>query len=212
MMNPRMSDLPDEGDESNLLPAKDLCNSWGTGNPILGKGALGNEKTGRMYYTGGAKKKLVEILQRMLKELKYDIGTFGPDGDGVDGKLQDVTEKAVKKFQEEHKNWDGNPLKVDGLVGPETSDALNRMMVGRWYRHYQTPEDLVDGVPYHTVMSEYLGKGLSIEPGKAQKAKMFSVGQIPVNTIGWWVSELKVEHSIAEVPLPNESDPDPISD
>ena len=174
-----MGDLPDEVSDSNQLPAKDLCNSWGTGNPILGKGALGNEKTGRMYYTGGDKRKLVEILQRMLKELEYDIGTSGPDGDGVDGKFQDLTEKAVKKFQEEHKNWDGEPLKVDGLVGPATSDALNRQIVGVWYGHYQTPVELVEDRPIHTATSEFLEKGFSIETGKKQKAKVFLAGFLP---------------------------------
>lgn len=183
-----MSDLPDEGDDSNQLPAKDLCNSWGTGNPILGKGALGNEMTGRMYYTDTGKRgDLVKILQKMLKELGYDIGASGPDGDGVDGKFGDVTEKVVKKFQEEHKNWDGDALKVDGLVGPETSDAMNRQMVGRelvekWYRHYQTPQELVRGMPYHTAMSEYIQEGLlTIEPGDAQRGKVFFVGSIPVD-------------------------------
>ena len=129
-----------------------------------------------MYYIGPDKSKLVSILQKMLKELKYDIGTSGPDGDGVDGKFWDVTEKAVKKFQEEHKDWDNNPLKIDGLVGPDTSDALNRLMVGKWYKRYQTPEKLVGGKLYHIVMSEFLREGLPIEIDTEQKAKIFIVG------------------------------------
>lgn len=177
--------LPDEGDESNQLPAERLCNRQGAGekNPIFGDGALGNESTGKMLYRSerGDKEKLVTILQRMLRNLNYDLGTSGPEGDGVDGKFGNNTEDAVKQFQQEHKDWNGEPLKVDGLVGPETSDALNREMVSLWYRHYQTPAKLVEGMPYHAAMSEYLKEGLQIEPGGAQMGKVFLIGLIPVN-------------------------------
>lgn len=146
----------------------------------MGKGALGNEKTGKMYHQGGDKKKLVEIAQMMLKELGHDLGTSGPNGDGVDGHFGDSTENAVKQFQEEHKDWDGNALKVDGLVGSDTADALNREMVGKWYKHYQTHTELVPGEPHHTVMSEFLRKGLSVGPCKKQMAKIFIVGQMRI--------------------------------
>jgi hypothetical protein len=184
MIGSRMSDLPDEGDDSNQLPAIDLCNSWGLGNPILGKGALGNEKTGRMYYQGEDKKKLVEIAQRMLKELGYNLGTSGPNGDGVDGGFGDFTDKAVRQFQEGYKNWNSDPLKIDGLIGPETSDALNREMVGRWYHHYQTPIDLVEGGPYHAVTSEYLIKGKLLETGESKKGKVFIFDPVEISERG----------------------------
>jgi len=133
-----------------------------------------------MYYQGGDKKKLVEVVQRMLKRLeKYDLGTAGPEGDGVDGNFGDSTENAVKQFQEDHKDWDSNALKVDGLVGPDTADALNREMVGKWYDHYQTHEKLVKGVPHHAVTSEFLSNGLSVETGGAKRSKVFLVGLIP---------------------------------
>jgi hypothetical protein len=64
-------------------------------------------------------------------------------------------------------------------VGPDTADALNREMVGIWYDHYQTPVELVEGVPYHTATTEFLNNGLPIKIGKAKKAKVFLVGQIP---------------------------------
>jgi murein L,D-transpeptidase YcbB/YkuD len=139
------------------LPAEKLCNKYNNPNPIKGEGALGNETKGKMYYEGkGDKKSLVETLQTMLRDLKkYDLGSFGPNNDGVDGTFGNSTEDAVKQFQKEHKDWDGNALKVDGLVGPETADALNREMVDIWYDHYQTPVELVEGVPYHTTYTKH---------------------------------------------------------
>jgi len=166
-----MSDYPDN---PGPLPASKLCNKNPPYNPIQGEGALGNQYSGRMFYRGGDKEELVRTLQEMLTTLGYNIGTAG-----IDGKFGDNTEKAVRQFQEENKDWEGNKLKVDGLVGPRTSDALNRAMVGVWYDHYQTPKELVEGKPYHTVTSDFLANGLSIEPGMAQEAKVFLIGEIP---------------------------------
>jgi hypothetical protein len=201
-----MSDYPDEGNESNQLPAQDLCNvSEG------GKGALGNEKTGKMYHQGGDKKRLVEIAQMMLKEQGHDLGTSGPEGDGVDGNFGDSTEKAVKQFQEEHKDWDGNALKVDGLVGPDTADALNREMVGKWYRHYQTKEELVKGAQYHTVTSEFLDHGLTVNRGQANQAKIFLAERIAetkdqgdVSECGTQVTYVQSDEHSDKVPNPME--------
>ena len=93
--------------------------------------------------------------------LGYDLGTYGPDKDGVDGAFGKLTETAVNYFQENNLDWEANQLKVDALVGPRTSDALNRAMVGRWYDHYQTPGELVENKQDHTVTSEFLTKGFS---------------------------------------------------
>ncbi len=168
--------------DAKPLPAEKLCNSESTKkpNPIFGDGALGNEMKGKMYYTGSDRKKLVETVQKMLKTLDHDcdLGSSGTNKDGVDGVFGELTENAVKDFQEKNKDWDGEQLKVDGLVGPETSDALNRAMVGKWYEHYQTPKELVEGKPYHTVTSDFLAKGLEIEPGKAKNGRVFLVGLI----------------------------------
>jgi hypothetical protein len=171
-----MSNYPDN---PGPLPATKLCNDSPPYNPIKGDGALGNQYRGRMFYKGNDREELVKTLQMMLKMLGYDLGTFGPNKDGVDGKFGDDTEKAVKQFQENNKDWDGNDLKDDGLVGPRTSDALNRAMVGLWYEHYQTPKELVEEKPYHTVTSDFLTNGLAIEPYKANKAKVFVKGPLP---------------------------------
>ncbi len=60
---------------------------------------------------------------------------------------------------------------MDALVGPRTSDALNRAMVGRWYDHYQTPGELVDDKPYHTITLEFLTSGLSMKPRTSANAR-----------------------------------------
>ena len=58
----------------------------------------------------------VKKLQTALKELGYDLGEWG-----VDGIIGPVTEKAIKAFQE------ANGILADGLVGPETMAALEKV-------------------------------------------------------------------------------------
>lgn len=171
-------------DNPGSLPALKLCNSSPPYNPIQGDGALGNQYRGQMLYRGSDRKKLVETLQSMLVSLGYDVGPSG-----VDGKFGDNTEKALKLFQKENKDWEGNQLNVDGLVGPKTSDALNRAMVGVWYDHYQTPKELVEDKPHHTVTSDFLISGLLIEVGETEEAKVFLVDQAE----GGAISEVKWE-------------------
>ena len=59
----------------------------------------------------------VEIVQRRLKQLGIDPGTidsdFGPD-----------TEMAVRLFQARSSDETGEPLEIDGIVGPKTWAAL----------------------------------------------------------------------------------------
>lgn len=62
----------------------------------------------------------VKECQEDLLALGYDVGKTGADG--IFGKN---TEAAVKKFQKEHKDRDGKPLKVDGIVGQKTWGALD---------------------------------------------------------------------------------------
>ena len=56
---------------------------------------------------------LVKQCQTLLKNLGYDLGICGVDGD-----FGSATEKAVKSFQRDH------GLTVDGIVGPKTWAAL----------------------------------------------------------------------------------------
>ena len=163
--------MPDYPENPGPLPASDLKNKSDGGKGPLGKQDFCSKDPD-----------LVKHLQKMLVTLGYDLGTYGPDKDGVDGAFGKLTETAVHYFQENNLDWEANQLKVDALVGPRTSDALNRAMVGRWYDHYQTPGELVNDKPYHTVTSEFLTRGLSMEPGTSANAKVFVVGSIPTIT------------------------------
>lgn len=149
-----MSDYPDN---PGPLPALKFCNV-SPPNPVKGDGALGNKNKGQMHYRGSDKEKLVKDLQQMLMALGHDVGPAG-----IDGKFGDDTEGALKSFQENNSDWEGSPLKVDGLVGPRTSDSLNRKMVGLWYDSYQTPIEFTDGKPLFTVTNDAFKAGLSIE-------------------------------------------------
>ena len=57
----------------------------------------------------------VKKLQTALKGLGYDLGK-----PGIDGIIGPITENAIKAFQE------ANGLIANGVVGPETLDALNK--------------------------------------------------------------------------------------
>ena len=57
----------------------------------------------------------VVLCQKILRNNGYDIGAYG-----VDGKYGKQTEKAVKKFQDEH------GLVVDGIVGVKTWAMLEQ--------------------------------------------------------------------------------------
>ena len=62
----------------------------------------------------GDKGPYVEELQGDLVQLGYDIGTYGPNKDGIDGSFGAKTEAAVKAFQKK------SGLTADGIVGEKT--------------------------------------------------------------------------------------------
>ena len=100
---------------------------------------------------GDSRQDAVKHLQSMLSALKYDLGDTGPDNDGVDGDFGAKTQIAVEEYQKSHKDWEGKQLLKDGRVGPRTSDALNRTLVGFWYDKYETPTELTDTLKLVTV-------------------------------------------------------------
>lgn len=67
--------------------------------PTLRRGDKGNDVT---------------KLQNILIGMNYNLGTYGPNHNGVDGDFGSATESAVKNFQANH------GLTVDGIVGPKT--------------------------------------------------------------------------------------------
>ena len=81
---------------------------------------------------GGEWGNRVKHLQQMLKELKYPLGNWGPNRDGIDGNFGEDTKKAVISFQKEHQDCEGNNLSEDGAAGPLTVDSVNTSLVGPW--------------------------------------------------------------------------------
>ena len=74
-----------------------------TGGKVLRKGSRGPD---------------VEKLQKLLIEMGYDLGEFGPNKDGVDGSFGPTVDKIVREFQGQ------NDLKVDGKVGKDTLSKM----------------------------------------------------------------------------------------
>ena len=70
----------------------------------------------------GDKGEYVTLAQTELIQKGYDCGSFGADGQFGTG-----TEKAVRAFQKDHTDQNGNPLKVDGVIGPSTWWALDQV-------------------------------------------------------------------------------------
>jgi peptidoglycan hydrolase-like protein with peptidoglycan-binding domain len=68
----------------------------------------------------GSKGNGVRLAQELLKSFAYPPYDPGP----IDGDFGPLTETAVKEFQGNFLDFDGNPLKVDGIVGPKTWTAL----------------------------------------------------------------------------------------
>jgi hypothetical protein len=66
----------------------------------------------------GSKGPDVEKLQKLLIEMGYDLGDFGPNKDGVDGSFGPTVDKIIREFQGK------NDLKVDGKVGKDTLSKM----------------------------------------------------------------------------------------
>lgn len=60
----------------------------------------------------------VRALQILLKGNGYDLGNYGPKGDGIDGQYGLATAKAVRKLQEDR------DLLIDEIAGPQVMGSL----------------------------------------------------------------------------------------
>jgi peptidoglycan hydrolase-like protein with peptidoglycan-binding domain len=91
--------------------------------PLAIDGIVGNSTWFRLdpdTVKKGSKGHGVRLLQEILKSFStpdYDPGN-------VDSDFGPITETAVKNFQRDFFDFDGNPLKQDGIVGPKTWAAL----------------------------------------------------------------------------------------
>ena len=74
----------------------------------------GQKTVQRVYRNIKNRKPSVEEWQRVLKKAGYDIGTAGPNKDGVDGDFGTKTDTATKAYQKAKGLW------VDGDVGSKT--------------------------------------------------------------------------------------------
>jgi hypothetical protein len=93
---------------------------WGLPKGMGGVIPPGPEPENKPTIRRGSRGPYVTLCQEDLIKLGYDVGKTGADG--IFGKN---TEAAVKKFQKEHKDRDGNQLKADGIVGKRTWGALD---------------------------------------------------------------------------------------
>jgi peptidoglycan hydrolase-like protein with peptidoglycan-binding domain len=96
---------------------------WAFSSPLTVDGIIGPQTWARLdpdTVKNGSKGSGVRLLQEMLKNYGYPPYDPGP----VDGDFGPNTEGAVKAFQGDNVDFDGNQLKVDGIVGPKTWTAL----------------------------------------------------------------------------------------
>lgn len=100
--------------ESGALSADILAEAFDS----VKTGATELELTIDRLLNKGTKGNDVKQMQKVLKQLGYELGNFGENKDGIDGVFGSVTQAAVRAFQE------ANSLTVDGIVGPETLKAL----------------------------------------------------------------------------------------
>jgi peptidoglycan hydrolase-like protein with peptidoglycan-binding domain len=106
---------------------------------------------------GDSRTQTTRTIQCALMVLGYYIGKSG-----VDGIYGDSTENVVKKFQQDNKDWRGNPLDADGKVGELTADALNRKLVGSWFERYQTPSELTKDTVIITATKQAFRDSISV--------------------------------------------------
>ena len=115
----------------------------------------------------GSKGDDVTELQRILVGLGYDLGTYGPDGNGVDGDYGAATEKAVRKFQSTQQ------IMIDGVYGNTTHAALMGVLADK---DATEPDDGGDTpteeIPVKRV--EVTGKNVNVRTGPATTYKIIT--------------------------------------
>jgi len=96
---------------------------WAFSFPLYVDGIVGPQTWFRLapaQIKKGSKGHGVRLCQEILKgygDPRYDPGP-------IDGDFGPLTDAAVRAFQGDNFDFDGNPLQVDGIVGPKTWCAL----------------------------------------------------------------------------------------
>jgi hypothetical protein len=102
-------------DESDLLKIiNKVLSEQGLGRPIPSN--FGQDIISRTQNTQSAKN--ITTIQTKLKSLGYNLGTSGPNRDGIDGVYGKMTRDAIVDFQRK------NSLTPDGIVGTNTATKL----------------------------------------------------------------------------------------
>ena len=95
--------MPDYSENPGSLPAIDLKNKSDGGKGPLGRPDFCSKDP-----------EFVKHLQNMLVTLGYDLGTSGPEKDGVDGSFGKLTVTAVNDLQEKNRDWE-EPITHSGV-------------------------------------------------------------------------------------------------
>lgn len=96
---------------------------WADSFPLAVDGIVGPQTWFRLCpetVKKGSKGNGVRLIQSLLKLYGYPPYDPGP----IDGDFGPLTEAAVKAFQGDNVDFDGNALVVDGIVGPKTWAAI----------------------------------------------------------------------------------------
>jgi len=102
-------------DESDLLKIiNKVLSEQGLGRPIPSN--FGQDIISRTQNTQSTKN--IATIQTKLKSLGYNLGTSGPNRDGIDGVYGKMTRDAIIDFQRK------NNLTPDGIVGTNTAKKL----------------------------------------------------------------------------------------
>lgn len=144
-------------DQSSYLGAGDILVTKTNGHTVVvinngdkyeGVVAPTSYKLGDRILKKGMKGADVKELQNNLIALKYDLGSYGADGD-----FGSSTEKAVKAFQK------ANGLAADGEFGPKSLEKMNELLK-------KSPNTL-----------EVSGKSVNIRRGDSTSASIIKVAE-----------------------------------
>lgn len=97
----------------------------------------------------GSKEAVVGSIQNNLKAIGYDIGTAGPNGDGIDNNFGTKTDAAVRDVQK------NGGVTVDGQVGKNTTPLLG----GTWAEKSAPAPAPAPSIPALNRILEYGCKG-----------------------------------------------------